>query len=85
MLSGIDPCEKRNYIPGGDAWHNFFMTCSKLKALAIYVVKQACGIEDFKTLPYPGNNVIVVSNRGLKTGEKISRKGEFCKEMPDIN
>ena len=41
--------------------------------------------EDFKTLPYPGNNVIVVSNHGLKTGEKNSRKGEFWKEMPDIN
>ena len=41
--------------------------------------------EDFKTLPYPGNNVIVVSNHGLKTEGKNSRKGEFWKEMPDIN
>ena len=35
-LSGIDPCEKRIDIP-------FFRACSKLEALAIYLVKQACG------------------------------------------
>ena len=42
-LSKIDPCEKRIIIPGGHAWRHFFMACSKLKAMAIYVVKQACG------------------------------------------
>ena len=42
-LSGIDPCEKHNYIPGGHAWRHFFMACSKLQAMAIYLVKQACG------------------------------------------
>ena len=41
--------------------------------------------EDFKTVPYLGNNVIVVSNHELKTGGKSSRKGEFWKDMPDIN
>ena len=42
-LSGIDPCEKRINRPGGHAWRNFFMACSKHEAMAIYVVKQACG------------------------------------------
>ena len=41
-LSGIDPCEKRINIPGGHAWRHFFMACSKLEAMAIYLVKQAC-------------------------------------------
>ena len=41
--SGIDPCEKGINIPGGHAWRYFFMTCSKLEAMAIYLVKQACG------------------------------------------
>ena len=40
-LSGIDSCEK--HILGGHAWRNFFMACRKLVAMAIYVVKQACG------------------------------------------
>ena len=31
--------------PGGHAWRHFFMACSKLEAMAIYVVKQACGNE----------------------------------------
>ena len=42
-LSGIDPCEKRINIPGGHAWRHAFMACSKLEAIAIYLVKQACG------------------------------------------
>ena len=42
-LPGIDPCEKCINIPGGHAWRNFFMACSKHEAMAIYVVKQACG------------------------------------------
>ena len=42
-LSGIDPCENCINILGGHAWRNFFMACSKHEAMAIYVVKQACG------------------------------------------
>ena len=42
-LSGIDPCEKCTNIPGGHAWQHFFMACSKFEAMAIYLVKQACG------------------------------------------
>ena len=42
-LSGIDPCEKHNNILGGHVWFNFFIVRRKLEALAIYVVKQACG------------------------------------------
>ena len=42
-LSGIDPCEKHINIPGGHAWRHVFMACSKLDAMAIYLVKQACG------------------------------------------
>ena len=42
-LSRIDPCEKRVNLLGGQHWHNFFMACSKHEAMAIYVVKQACG------------------------------------------
>ena len=42
-LSGIDPCKKCINILGGHAWRNFSMACSKLEAMAIYVVKQAGG------------------------------------------
>ena len=42
-LSGIDPYEKRIDYPGGHAWEHVFMACSKLVAMAIYLVKQACG------------------------------------------
>ena len=42
-LSGIDPCEKHINIQGGHVWRHFFMACSKLEAMAIYLVKQACG------------------------------------------
>ena len=44
-LSEIDPCEKRIDMLGGHAWRHIFMACSKLEAMAIYVVKQACGNE----------------------------------------
>jgi hypothetical protein len=40
-LSGIDSCEKRNNLLDGHAWRQFFMACSKLEAMAIYVVKSA--------------------------------------------
>ena len=33
----------------------------------------------------PGDNVIIVSNRGLKTGENSRNAGEFREEIPDIN
>ena len=42
-LSGIDPCEKRINIQGGHAWGHLFMAFSKLEAMAIYLVKRACG------------------------------------------
>jgi hypothetical protein len=42
-LSGIDPCEKCIDISGEHAWRHGFMACSKLEAMAIYIVKQACG------------------------------------------
>ena len=29
--------------PGGHAWRHVFMACSKLEAMAIYLVKQAGG------------------------------------------
>ena len=28
---------------GGHAWRHVFVACSKLEAMAIYLVKQACG------------------------------------------
>ena len=40
-LSAIDPCEKHINIPGGHACRQFFMACSKLEAMAIYLVKLA--------------------------------------------
>jgi hypothetical protein len=42
-LSGIDPYEKHIDYHDGHAWGHVFMTFSKLKAKAIYLVKQACG------------------------------------------
>ena len=39
-LSRIDPCEKCINIPD---MATFFMACSKFEAMAIYIVKQACG------------------------------------------
>ena len=42
-LSGIDPCEKRIDYSGGHALGHVFMACSKLEAMTIYLVKQACG------------------------------------------
>jgi hypothetical protein len=44
-LSEIDPCEKCIDMLGGHAWQHISMACSKLEAMAIYVVKQACGNE----------------------------------------
>ena len=44
-LSEIDPCEKRIDMLVGHAWRHIFMACSKLGAMATYVVKQACGNE----------------------------------------
>ena len=42
-LSGIDRYEKRIDYPGGHAWGHVFMACSKLEAMVIYLIKQACG------------------------------------------
>ncbi len=39
----MDPYEKFNNVPGGHTWQQAFMACSKLEAMAIYLVKQACG------------------------------------------
>ena len=44
-LSEIDPCEKRIDMLVGHAWRHIIMACSKLGAMATYVVKQACGNE----------------------------------------
>ena len=44
-LSGYDPCEKRIDMLGGHNGRHFFIACSKLEAMALYVVKQACGNE----------------------------------------
>ena len=41
-LSGIDTCEKGNNILSGHAYRHLFMACSKLEAMAIYVVNQTC-------------------------------------------
>ena len=38
-------CRKRIDMLGGHSWRSFFMACSKLEAMAIYVVKQACDNE----------------------------------------
>ena len=40
---GLIPVKKHNNILGGRVWRHFFMACSKLEAMSIYVVKQACG------------------------------------------
>ena len=44
-LPEIDPCEECIDMLGGHAWQHIFMACSKLEAMAIYVVKQTCGNE----------------------------------------
>ena len=49
-LSGIDPCKKCINILGGHVWRHFIMACSKLEAMAIYVVNQACGNDSICTL-----------------------------------
>jgi hypothetical protein len=38
-LLWIDPCKKCINKLGGHAWQNYFLACSKLEAMAIYVVK----------------------------------------------
>ena len=38
----MDPCVKRITLVGGHAYQHL-MACSKLEAMAIYVVNQACG------------------------------------------
>ena len=40
-LSWIDPYEKHIDYLSGHAWGPIFMACSKLEAMAIYLVKQA--------------------------------------------
>ena len=35
--------KKRIDMLGGHAWRHIFIACSKLEAMAIYLVKQACG------------------------------------------
>ena len=42
-LSGIDSYEKCIDYTGKHAWGHVFMACSKLEAMTIYLVKQACG------------------------------------------
>ena len=42
-LSEIDPYEKCIDMLDGHSWQHIFMACSKLEAIAIYVVKQAFG------------------------------------------
>ena len=41
-LSGIDTCEKGNNILSGHAYRHLFMACSKLEAMVIKIVNQAC-------------------------------------------
>ena len=57
-LSGIDPCEKRINIPGGHALRHVFIACSKLEAMAIYLVKQACGNDKLASVYLLVHNVI---------------------------
>ena len=52
-LSGIDSYEKHIDYPGGYAWGHVFMTCSKLEAMAIYLVKQTYG-NDKRSCVYYG-------------------------------
>ena len=42
-LLGIDLYKKRNQIPVGHAQQYVFKACSKLEAMVIYLIKQACG------------------------------------------
>ena len=45
-LPGIDLYDKQINILGGHAWQHVFMACSKLEAMVIYLVKQACGNDE---------------------------------------
>jgi hypothetical protein len=42
-LSEVGPFEKRIDYPGGHAWGHVCMAFSKLEAMAVYLVKHACG------------------------------------------
>ena len=65
-LLGIDPFEKRINRLGGHAWRHFFMACSRLEAMAIYVVKQACG-NDIMTCVYGGFQLLDLIIMELKS------------------
>ena len=54
--------------PGGHAWRHVFMACSKLEAMAIYLVKQACG-NDKRACVYAEG-----LDRPLCTGELASQQ-----------
>ncbi len=59
-LSGIDPHEKRIDYQGGHAWGHVFMACSKLEAVPIYLVKQACG-NDIRAAVYTPLTIAMLS------------------------
>ena len=61
-LLGIDPCEKRINSLWWACLTTFFMACSRLEAMAIYVVKQACG-NDIMACVYIHSQVIVHTAR----------------------
>ena len=61
-LSEIDPCEKCIDMLGGHAWRHIFMACSKLEAMAINVVKQACGNEIMPSVYTVRNYTVVISS-----------------------
>ena len=46
---------------GGHAWRHVFMASSKLEAMAIYVVKQACGNEIMPSV-YVGKQISTCTN-----------------------
>ena len=60
--SGIHPYEKCIKYPGGHAWRHVFMASSKLEAMAIYLVKQACG-NDILASVYLGTACIITISR----------------------
>ena len=62
-LSGIDPYEKRIDYLGGHAWGHVFMACSKLEAMTIYLVKQACGNDICAAVYYKINLILQWENR----------------------
>ena len=66
-LSKIDPCEKRVNILDGQHCRNFFMACSKLVTVAIYVVKQA-RCNEIMPAVYLGRSKMV-DNQGMSLME----------------